>query len=360
MVEKRRSQLREVLRPKVARLWIGIASVAGIYQFGCDQFDWPKLPALWNMTPFPWWGWFFVALVGFVYALFEYVRRSGGTPGSPLEYDDADLRAKVAEADTRSRGAEEAVTALRETVKVNDRKARDRVPGMISESDEFKRLVLRVDPLETNYTAILRDYQNMRGLEALFEEKMGATTADLAALRAALEKFQGEHFALNSLNADTLKLQFDTVHQRLLAIFYRERMLKIAERIDGRAEWLFTRIESGNILSVAEWEQWQGEEAAWRFDITDWCGSAVYYVPDARQQIEAPDNNKYENGPWQFREEQFPTHEGQPLLRSNAVHRYKTYRIAAEKWPYVRENVNTAVHRMAFDGHWPDHWQRPQ
>ena len=66
-----------VLRSWVTRLWILGGAAAAIYQFGCDQFDWPKLPALWGMTGFfvPWWGWLVVAQLGFTYGLFEYVRR---------------------------------------------------------------------------------------------------------------------------------------------------------------------------------------------------------------------------------------------------------------------------------------------
>ncbi len=61
-----------------ARLFVGVPICAGIYQFGCDQLDWPKLPVLWGMTGahLPWWGWLLIAQTGFVFALFEYIRRA--------------------------------------------------------------------------------------------------------------------------------------------------------------------------------------------------------------------------------------------------------------------------------------------
>jgi hypothetical protein len=67
-----------VLRSWWARIWVLGGAGAGIYQFGCDQFSWPKIPALWGMTGvvMPWWGWLVIAQMGFTYGLFEYVRRA--------------------------------------------------------------------------------------------------------------------------------------------------------------------------------------------------------------------------------------------------------------------------------------------
>lgn len=77
-METRSQALKGVFATWKARLLVGVPVGAGVYQFGCDQFDWPKLPALWGMTGqlIPWWGWLIVALAGSVFALFEYVRRN--------------------------------------------------------------------------------------------------------------------------------------------------------------------------------------------------------------------------------------------------------------------------------------------
>jgi uncharacterized membrane protein len=82
-MEKRRGTFREIMRPWFARLFVGASVAMAFYQFACDQFGAPTLPKLWGMTGFPWWGWLLVAQAGFVYALFEYVRRNiGGTAAS--------------------------------------------------------------------------------------------------------------------------------------------------------------------------------------------------------------------------------------------------------------------------------------
>lgn len=80
----RTEALGGVLKSKFTRLWVFGGAGAGLYQFGCDQFDWPKLPALWGMTGVlvPWWAWLVIAQLGFTYGLFEYVRR-GASP-SPV------------------------------------------------------------------------------------------------------------------------------------------------------------------------------------------------------------------------------------------------------------------------------------
>lgn len=101
MGETRSQALKEVFATWKARLFVGIPMAAGAYQFGCDQLDWPKLPVLWDMTGalFPWWGWVLVAQAGFVFALFEYVRRNVGiqTPPASSLIDEERVKAMVAE-----------------------------------------------------------------------------------------------------------------------------------------------------------------------------------------------------------------------------------------------------------------------
>ncbi|WP_417323161.1 hypothetical protein [Erythrobacter aureus] len=57
-----------------AKALTGVPLVAGVYQFGCDQFGFPTISTVYGMTPLPWWGWLLLAQVGVLYGLFEYVR----------------------------------------------------------------------------------------------------------------------------------------------------------------------------------------------------------------------------------------------------------------------------------------------
>jgi hypothetical protein len=86
----------EVLRSWKARAVVFSTTGAAAYQFGCDQFGLPTLPKLWGVTGagLPWWGWLVIAQSGFVYALFEYVRRLNGLNKSEIHfpYDDSFLR----------------------------------------------------------------------------------------------------------------------------------------------------------------------------------------------------------------------------------------------------------------------------
>lgn len=80
-----------------ARLFVAIPMLAGLYQFGCDQFGWPKLPVLLGITTeiVPWWGWLLIAQAGFVFALFEYVRRNAliNDPGEVFSSTEPDTDA---------------------------------------------------------------------------------------------------------------------------------------------------------------------------------------------------------------------------------------------------------------------------
>ena len=74
------STLHEIFKPwyiKVLAAGAAVPTALQLYDVGCNQFGWPKLPNLWNMTraTIPWWVWLLFAQAVFVYALFEYVRR---------------------------------------------------------------------------------------------------------------------------------------------------------------------------------------------------------------------------------------------------------------------------------------------
>lgn len=101
-METRAQAFREIFSTWKAKLFVIVPTVAGGYQFGCDQLDWPKLPALWGMTNalIPWWAWLLLAQAGFIYALFEYVRRNVALPNgsandAPRIYDDSSLDVRI-------------------------------------------------------------------------------------------------------------------------------------------------------------------------------------------------------------------------------------------------------------------------
>jgi len=99
---------KEILRPWRSRIAVGLPIAAGAYQFLCDQFDFPKLPALWGMTGVlvPWWGWMLIAILGANYALFEYVRRIAPNPsGSSDGGEISRLEQRIARIEERQDGA---------------------------------------------------------------------------------------------------------------------------------------------------------------------------------------------------------------------------------------------------------------
>lgn len=89
MENSRGETLGEILRPWKAKFAVGVPLFITLYQFGCDQFGLPTIPKLWGMTgpAIAWWGWLLVAQVGFVYAMFEYMRRIPQTGPRAAEID---------------------------------------------------------------------------------------------------------------------------------------------------------------------------------------------------------------------------------------------------------------------------------
>jgi hypothetical protein len=78
---------------------VGVPLFIAVYQFACDQFAFPTIPTLWNMTGLPWWAWLFFAQTGVLYGVFEYVRRMETQPqavatpaGAPPEATAADKK----------------------------------------------------------------------------------------------------------------------------------------------------------------------------------------------------------------------------------------------------------------------------
>lgn len=161
-METRSQALKGVFATWKARLLVGTPVGAGIYQFGCDQFDWPKLPALWGMTGqlIPWWGWLIVALAGSVFALFEYVRRNVGSnptddgTATPAHYDDANLRGEVEALQAKLAKFEAEVAELAIRNRFEFERTRNKVLAEISsELSEYHRQI-------SAYEGSIESYKN--------------------------------------------------------------------------------------------------------------------------------------------------------------------------------------------------------
>jgi hypothetical protein len=70
--------LNEIFRTRTSKITTAALASMAVYQFACDQFGAPMLPNLWGMTgaALPWWAWLLLMQLGFLYGLFEFVRRS--------------------------------------------------------------------------------------------------------------------------------------------------------------------------------------------------------------------------------------------------------------------------------------------
>lgn len=213
--------IRQIMETWRARLFVGLPIAASAYQFGCDQFGWPTIPVLWGQTgaAMPWWGWLFLAQTGFVYALYEYVRRSIETPLpnavlsqdlSPI-YDDA---------------------SIKEQMTIIDEKIVGLYGSIIVCTAEIEKLKDIVDK-EKNQTRLSFHTLGMRDDLSEIESEI----LELAAL--LYDKFkEGETYDINMWNS------WDSVHSRWdqqlktwlqIAQWYAEGVKKRTLNVDDRA-----------------------------------------------------------------------------------------------------------------------------
>jgi hypothetical protein len=346
MTITRFAAIRDILRPWYVKAAVGLPVALGTYDVCCNQFGWPKIPALWGMTGLllPWWAWLLIAQAAFVYGLFEYVRRTAFQPSamnSDVAYDDSELRRMVIEADRRGKEALERLAslddALRNTIKVNDDKARK-----------------RLEKLETQYPKVIEDYQRMTGLEARLEEARDNISNDVAnldarsmanetALQAVIDNMRHRHEEHGARQAEEWQKMFDSILLALEAIGDRERLHRLAERVDELAEALSAPDRDPEIKMDSDaWREWSNEEEKWRSLVERWCELAEPYRHEIRGLVFDTPERAYRDSKWIIQDVQFPD--------SNAVHGYKSFRLIEDNWRTQRGNVDRRVSLAAFAG----------
>lgn len=202
---------------------------------------------------------------------------------------------------------EEAVTALREKVGVVDRKTRE-----------------RLEPLETNYKAILHDYQGMRGLEARLEDRFTIIERRLDDGR--------EGSAAN----------FDMLFLALQALLARERIGRLTEVILREGEFLTSRVNSREPVKGEHWEAWQSHKATFDSAMERWMETAQGWHSKIAKWVQAVKPAQLTDGRWVGLDELFHG--------SNAVITYQTFAIQFENWKRHESQIRTALHIAAFGG----------
>lgn len=204
-------------------------------------------------------------------------------------------------------------------------------------------------------------------LVSTFEERMAAIAADLAARKAEADNHHGRITELSTLQrkiiddyqrmsafADQAELDFkkikatsENVANSFYAIYQRELLMNLADDIERYAAELYDQLHDGKSYDEQGWADWEKAHGAWDAVVRVWSDNARWYAPRVESRIQTVDDSLYSRG-WSIKDGQFPDTE--TLSRSEAVRRFKKFRIIHEQWRKVREDVDRGVVQVAYIG----------
>jgi hypothetical protein len=258
-------------------------------------------------------------------ALYRYFRPLTRPSPITVEYDDTEIRTKAIEADTRSRAAEEAATALSETVSSNYRKARE-----------------RLDKLETQYAKVIDDYQRMSGLEARFTDALDGLKGSI---QAQNKIFEDRHFIdernLTELR-DAAAKSSSQLFLALQAIRARETERFYAGIIEEEGAGLQAKIRNNEPFQGDDWNDWEAQQLRLEGAMRHWLEVADGWHPKVGEWINDIPTESLTSPDWGDIDDLFQRH-GQAI-------KYKTQIAKFNNWTRLRTHVSTAIYMAAFGG----------
>lgn len=183
--------------------------------------------------------------------------------------------------------------------------------------------------------------------------------AELLTLSSKLETFEHhindrfevhiKEIALNAGNIAGLKSEskkkFISLDYAMSAIGHREAMLRWSTEIEEVAAGLDIGACGGSLKDYAAWSAWENRHSHWEGLLDMWLIFASPYWKDLRQAVTKAPEYIYDNSKWSFGDNDFKD--------SNAVRKYKTFRITHINWEDVKDKVHAAVRQVAFEGTLP-------
>lgn len=232
-------------------------------------------------------------------------------------------------------------------------------------SSDVAKLAAEVENLTVIKKAIIRDYQNMSGVEMRFRDELDqlktATQKDFESFRQGLqvvERKANEGVALAPVieavrvdgalalrdvgkTSELVKDHRERTLEALYAIGARERLNGLEAAINQDASDLYDRLKGGEHYDAQKWLQWENILAHWEASLTEWLGTATWYALAVKERTLTVDEALYGQG-WTISEAQFPNAE--------AVRRFKKFRIIYRNWLEVLPQVRTGMDAVAFTG----------
>lgn len=319
------STIKNVLRPWTSRVVVAVPTGAAAYQFGCDQFGLPTLPVLWGMTGagLPWWAWIVVAQSGFVYALFEYVRRrlpdeawSVIPQASNASYDDSAISSRVAELERIKRAIiDDYQRMLGLKAQVGDQF--DQLKRSMQDEFESIRMASQVIERKAN--------------EAVgIVEKLEQVRVDGAINARDIEKIAG-----------TVKDHRQRAQEAFHALSVLATMPLLESDIAQNVSDLTDRLSRGKVYDTQNWQQWENVHSHWRGKLDEWLALGAWYAVAVKERVNSIDDDKYRLS-LAIPEASFPDAE--------AVRRFKKFVITQAQWEDIREEVKKGLRQVAYVG----------
>ena len=212
-------------------------------------------------------------------------------------------------------------------------------------------LSARVSELENIKRAIVADYQNMSGLEARFDQALDKLKEAIQVREAVVDtnfKMQADRIvrleALASLSSDKVATQISSVYGSLAAIYHREVLAHLGIEIARGAEALSAPTREAKVYDADGWQKWEDAEHDWATLLHQWCSLAGAYVEGVGDKIaEIPPSHYLQTG--EAKSSQFPDAE--------AYIAYKQFHARVKNWAGWKQEVERAVHQVAFNGGHP-------
>jgi hypothetical protein len=280
----------------------------------------------------PLWGWLFIAMALFVYALFERVRRMSPPPeaGPTLEEVEAVIsrhigeglqRETVAETFKASDGRfasmfehfENATKGLSLGGAANEKLAKANEAGLAATLVVLKELRADLDGLAGE---IRREASQAHQDQNVFQERMETWVGNLQR---------------------RLRYGLAAVNHALAAVLDRENMKRLLVRIEDVREELSGPTDRQE--PIGDMNVWLARYGGWYRDVEAWARYGEKYRLGTIKRVFAVTDSDYE-GDWKAVDALFPD--------SKAVHRYKTFRIYSRNFFAELEAVERCVEQAAF------------
>lgn len=181
-------------------------------------------------------------------------------------------------------------------------------------------------------------------------ERLGAVELSLAQLAQKAEAIRVDT-AIAGSDIKKLEGKLEKLHERtslsFIALQHRERLSTLEAEIRQDAADLYDRLKAGEVYDDQAWQQWENVHSHWSRALDEWLESATWYAMKVKERTMTVPDAMY-GRKWSVNDEQFPNSD--TVTRSEAVRRFKKFRIIHTQWEEVVPSVRDGLKAVAFVG----------